>query len=182
MTVDDGAAARDGAVRADSAVALSLTTDEILGKVETAVIVVDHDGSLRYANSFAAHLFGFPDPAQLTNVPFRHLGFHEEEIGKVENLEYQACRGRDWEGTLAMRRPDKSNYFVRMYAVPLRGSAGEVAGTVIMAKEAVLVGASSSAGRTGLLDRIGEQLGGSGQAIRSVRPRRKRPPERLPWP
>ncbi|HKR67913.1 MAG TPA: SpoIIE family protein phosphatase [Streptosporangiaceae bacterium] len=161
MTADDEAAARDEAVRADSAVPFSLTSDEILGRVETGVIVVDHDGSLRYANSFAAHLFGFPDPAHLTDVPFRHLGFHEEEIGKVENLEYQACRGRDWEGTLAMRRPDKSNYFVRMNAVPLRDSSGDVAGTVIMAKEAVLVGASSSAGRAGLLDRIGERLGGS---------------------
>src|SRR5690348_10445451 len=116
MTGGDDAAARDQAVRADDPSPFSLTTDEILGKVETAVIVVDHDGSLRYANSFAAQLFGFPDAAQLTNVPFRHLGFHEEDMGKVENLEYQACRGRDWEGTLAIRRPDKSNYFVRMYA------------------------------------------------------------------
>jgi serine phosphatase RsbU (regulator of sigma subunit)/PAS domain-containing protein len=161
MTADDGAAARDQPVRADDASPFSLTTDEILGKVETAVIVVDHDGSLRYANSFAAQLFGFHDAAHLTNIPFRHLGFHEEDMGKVENLEYQACRGRDWEGTLAIRRPDKSNYFVRMYAAPLRGSAGEVAGTVIMAKEAVFVGTSSGTGRPGLLDRIGERLGGS---------------------
>jgi serine phosphatase RsbU (regulator of sigma subunit)/PAS domain-containing protein len=161
MTGCDDAAARDQAVRADDSSHFSLTTDEILGKVETAVIVVDHDGSLRYANSFAAQLFGFPDAAQLTNVPFRHLGFHEEDMGKVENLEYQACRGRDWEGTLAIRRPDKSNYFVRMYAAPMRGSAGEVAGTVIMAKEAVFVGSSSGTGRPGLLDRIGERLGGS---------------------
>ncbi|MDR2988707.1 MAG: SpoIIE family protein phosphatase, partial [Nocardiopsaceae bacterium] len=160
MTADDQTAARDEAVPAD-ATPFTLTTDEILSKVETAVIVVDHDGSLRYANHFAAHLFGFPDPAHLTDVPFRHLGFHEEDIGKVENLEYQACRGRDWEGTVAMRRPDKANYFVRMYASPLRGPAGDVAGTVIMAKEAVLVGSSSSAGRPGLLDRIGERLGGS---------------------
>ncbi|MGN6791188.1 MAG: PAS domain-containing protein, partial [Streptosporangiaceae bacterium] len=161
MTADDESAARDDAARPDDVVPFSLTTEEILGQVETAVIVVDHDGSLRYANPFAAHLFGFPDPAHLTDVPFRHLGFHEEDMGKVENLEYQACRGRDWEGTLAMRRPDKSNYFVRMYAAPLRGTAGEVAGTVIMAKEAVLVGTSSSTGRPGLLDRIGERLGGS---------------------
>jgi serine phosphatase RsbU (regulator of sigma subunit)/PAS domain-containing protein len=164
MTADDEAAVRDQAVPTDDASPespFSLTTDEILGQVETAVIVVDHDGSLRYANAFAAQLFGFPDAAQLTNVPFRHLGFHEEDMGKVENLEYQACRGRDWEGTLAIRRPDKSNYFVRMYAAALRGSAGEVAGTVIMAKEAVFVGTSSGTGRPGLLDRIGERLGGS---------------------
>ena len=161
MTADGESAAQDDATRAGEAAPFSLTTEQILGQVETAVIVVDHDGALRYANSFAAALFGFPDAAQLTNVPFRHLGFHEEDIGKVENLEYQACRGRDWEGTLAIRRPDKSNFFVRMNAAPLRGPAGEVAGTVIMAKQAVQVGTAGSKGRPGLHDRIGERLGGS---------------------
>src|SRR4029077_5841223 len=100
MTAGDEAATRDQGVRADDSAPFSLTTDEILGKVETAVIVVDHDGSLRYANAFAAQLFGFPDAGQLTNVPFRHLGFHEEDMGKVENLEYEVCRSRVWEGTL----------------------------------------------------------------------------------
>ena len=161
MTADGEAAARDDAVRDGEAAPFSLTTEQILNQVETAVIVVDHDGALRYANSFAADLFGFPDPAHLTDVPFRALGFHEEDIGKVENLEHQACRGRDWEGTLAIRRPDDSNFFVRMNAAPLRGLAGEVAGTVIMAKQAVLVGTAESTGRPGLLDRIGERLGGS---------------------
>ena len=159
MTADGEAVARDEAVRDDAP--FSLTTEQILNQVETAVIVVDHDGALRYANSFAADLFGFADPAHLTDVPFRALGFHEEDIGKVENLEHQACRGRDWEGTLAIRRPDSSNFFVRMNAAPLRGSAGEVAGTVIMAKQAVLIGTPESTGRPGLLDRIGERLGGS---------------------
>ena len=138
-----------------------LTTEQILSRVETAVIVVDHDGCLRYANPFAAELFGFGRPADLTDVPFRQLGFLEEDIGKVDNLEYQACRGRDWEGTLAIRRPDHSTFFVRMVAAPLRGLAGEVAGTVIMAKQAVQVGTQGSLSRTGLLDRIGERLGSS---------------------
>src|SRR6266700_985830 len=131
MTADGETAARDDAVRAGEAAPFILTTEEILSQVETAVIVVDHDGALRYANRFAADLFGFPDAAHLTNVPFRRLGFHEEDIGKVENLEYQACRGRDWEGTLAIRRPDQSNFFVRMNAAALRGPAGEVADTVV---------------------------------------------------
>jgi PAS domain S-box-containing protein len=168
MTADGEAAARDHAVRASEAAPFSLTTEQILNQVETAVIVVDHDGALRYANSFAADLFGFTDPAHLTDVPFRHLGFHEEDIGKVENLEHQACRGRDWEGTLAIRRPDNSNFFVRMNASPLRGPAGEVAGTVIMAKQAVFIGTPESTGRPGLLDRIGERLGGSVTLVDTV--------------
>src|SRR5579859_1409588 len=153
---DDGAPI--GAVRTPKLVPPMLTTEQILGKVETAVIVVDHDGCLRYANDFAAGLFGFPDPDHLTDVPFRALGFDEDDLSKVANLERQACRGRDWEGTLSIRRPDGSNFFVRMVATPMRGSAGEVAGTVIMAKEALQVGTETSTDRVGLLDRIGQRL------------------------
>src|SRR6266571_3113569 len=161
MNADGEADPQIGAVRTPKLVQRMLTTEQILGNVETAVIVVDHDGCLRYANSFAADLFGFPGPRHLTDVPFRRLGFHEEDVSKVENLEYQACRGRDWEGTLAIRRPDGSNFFVRMTASPMRDPAGEVTGTVIMARQAVQVGTERSAGRTGLLDRIGERLGSS---------------------
>src|SRR5215470_7204892 len=161
MTADGEAAARVDAVRAGEAAPFSLSTEDILGHVETAVIAVDHDGYVRYANRFAAELLGFADPAELTEVPFRELGFDDEDISKVDNLEYQACRGRDWEGTLAFRRNDGSNFFVRMQAAPLRAPRGELAGSVIMAKRAVQVGIHGSTRRVGLLDRIGERLGSS---------------------
>jgi PAS domain S-box-containing protein len=161
MTADGEAAAQADAMRAAEAAPFELSTEEILGHVETAVIAVDHDGIVRYANKFAAGLLGFTDPAELTEVPFRRLGFDDEDISKVDNLEYQACRGRDWEGTLAIRRKDGSNFFVRMQAAPLRDPKGEVAGSVIMAKQALQVGTEGSTGRAGLLDRIGERLGGS---------------------
>jgi PAS domain S-box-containing protein len=161
MTADGGAAARVDAVRAGDAAPFSLSTEAILGHVETAVIAVDQAGFVRYANRFAAELLGYTDPAELTEVPLRRLGFDDEDISKVDNLEHQAGRGRDWEGTLAIRRKDGSNFFVRMNAAPLRGPNGEVAGAVIMAKQAVQVGTSGSTGRAGLLDRIGERLGGS---------------------
>jgi PAS domain S-box-containing protein len=135
-----------------------LSTEEILGRVETAVIVVDHDGCLRYANSFAAALYGFPDAEHLTDVPFRDLGFDEEDLPKVDNLERQACRGKDWEGTLSIKRADGSHIFLRMTASALRGPAGEVDGTVIMARQAVKLGMDADAGKNGLLDRIGQQL------------------------
>src|SRR5215469_14330413 len=151
-----------GAVRTPKLVPPMLTTEQILGKVETAVIVVDHDGCLKYANSFAADLFGFPGPRQMIDLPFRDLGFQEEDVSKVDNLERQACRGREWEGTLAIRRrQDGSNFFVRMTAAALRGPAGDVAGSVIMARQAVKVGTEGSSKRAGLLDRIGERLGSS---------------------
>jgi PAS domain-containing protein len=68
-------------------VAAILSTDDILGRVETAIIVVDHDGCLRYANEFAASLYGFEDTRQLTDVEFRDLGFDEEDLPKVDHLE-----------------------------------------------------------------------------------------------
>jgi PAS domain S-box-containing protein len=135
-----------------------LPTEQILGQVEQAVIVIDHDGCLRYANGFAARLFGFPDPSHLTDVPFRALGFDEDDLSKVADLERQSCRGRDWEGTLSIKRPDGSNFFLRLNATPMRGSAGDVAGTVIMAKEALKVGIEAATDRVGLLDRIGQRL------------------------
>src|SRR5260370_12751820 len=110
-----------------------LSSGEILAQVETAIIVVDHDGCLRYANEFAARLFGFPDADHLIDVPFRALGFDDDDLSKLANLERQAYRGRDWEGTLSIRRPDGSNFFVRLRAAPMRGGAGAVARTVIIA-------------------------------------------------
>ena len=115
MTEDGEAAAYVDAVRADEGAPFSLTTGEILGQVETAVLVVDHDGYLRYANDSAAGLFGFADPADLTHVSFRDLGFDDQDISKLENLEYQACRGRHWEGTLTIRHKDGSIFFVRTF-------------------------------------------------------------------
>ena len=76
----DGEAADQVEVRRPKLVPPMLTTEQILGNVETAVIVVDHDGCMRYANSFAAELFGFADSRQLIDLPFRRLGFHEEDV------------------------------------------------------------------------------------------------------
>ncbi|HUJ06381.1 MAG TPA: SpoIIE family protein phosphatase [Streptosporangiaceae bacterium] len=147
------------AAHADHAAAGPLSTDEVLGQVETAVIVVDHYRRLRYANSFAAALYGFGQPADLVGIDFRSLGFDEEDMGKVKDLERQACRGRDWEGTLSIKRPDGSKFFIRMTAVALRSADGEVTGTVIMARQAVQLGATAGYAKFGLLDRIGETLG-----------------------
>src|SRR5260370_36659917 len=113
MTADGEAAARVDAVRAGEATPFSLSTEEILSHVETAVIAVDHDGLVRYANRFAAELPGFADPAALIEGPFRRLGFDGDDIGKRVTLQHQACAGRDWEATLAIRRTVGSNFVVR---------------------------------------------------------------------
>src|SRR5260370_2182847 len=119
MTADGEAAARVDAVRAGEAPPFSLSTEEILSHVETAVIAVDHDGLVRYANRFAAELLGFADPAELIEVPFRRLGFDDEDISKVENLEYQACRRRASQGPPPIRPQAGSNFSLRLHPPPL---------------------------------------------------------------
>ncbi|MDA8320693.1 MAG: SpoIIE family protein phosphatase [Actinomycetota bacterium] len=151
----------DEAARSGGEALAGLSAETILGQVETAIVVVDHDGRIRYANPFAAALFGVACGGELRGASFRALGFDEDELGKVDNLERQACRGRDWEGTLSLRRPDGSSLFVRMTAVPMRGPAGDFPGTVITARPAVPLGSEAVADRVGLLDRIGERLSGS---------------------
>ena len=138
-----------------------LPADQILGQVETAVLVVGQDGRVQYANEFAAALLGFAGVAELISTSFRDLGFDEDDIGKVESLERQARRGREWEGTLSICRSDGPSFFVRMNALPMRGPDGGVAGTMIMAKQAVQLGTQVALDRVGLLDRIGERLAGS---------------------
>src|SRR6266849_382518 len=125
--------AADG-VRPEEPERVAFTADLILDQSVHAILVVDHFGDLRYANCSAAILFGYPGTEHLIDKPFRSLGFEEDDISKVENLERQACRGRDWEGTISVRRRDGVIVFVRVNAVPLRSKAGEITGTVIFAR------------------------------------------------
>src|SRR5215472_917793 len=138
---------------------LDLTsTDEVLGQVEAALLVVDRESQLCYANSYAATLFGFASPQHMRQVPFGKLGFDDDDVAKLDSLKRQACRGRDWEGTVSIKRRDGAKFFVRLTASPLRDGEGEVAGSLIMARQAVQLGAEITKG-VGLLDWIGERLG-----------------------
>ncbi|HEX9034835.1 MAG TPA: SpoIIE family protein phosphatase [Streptosporangiaceae bacterium] len=137
----------------------ALTTDQILGQVETAVLVVDPQNTLRYANSFAATLFGHATPDGIVGMPFRSLGFEDEDMSKVQNLEGQVRRGREWEGTLSITRPNGSKYLLKITASPLRSPTSVLAGTVIMARQAVQLGVKPGFEKFGLLDLIGTRLG-----------------------
>ncbi len=97
---------------------------DILEQVETAVVVTDAHGDLRYANSFAVRLFGFPEPAdQLAGRSLHSLGFEEGDARRTSELTQQVLRGRTWEGTFVSTRADGSRVFVRAQAVPLRRPA-----------------------------------------------------------
>ena len=94
-------------------------TEMILGQIETGIIVADPRGQLRYANAFAATLFRLPEDVQYMSwMTLRSLGFEDDDVAKVLNMERQFRLGRGWEGTLAVRRQDGSVFFVRANAAP----------------------------------------------------------------
>src|SRR5207248_989145 len=61
-----------------------LTSDTILGQIEAAVLVTDRLGHLRYANPYAASLFGLPDNAgRLAGLSVLSLVCGEGDPGSV---------------------------------------------------------------------------------------------------
>src|SRR5262249_29260079 len=137
-----------------------------------AVVVTDRLNNLLYANAFARKLFGVAaDEQHLVGRPILSLGFEVEDLSKAVELSRQVLRGRAWEGTLASRRADGSQLFVRATAVPLRHPSGAIDGVVIYAREATRRGSQREHERIALLERIGERLSGSlelGVTLRQV--------------
>ena len=153
-----------------------LTADTILGQIEAAVLVTDRLGNLRYANPYAASLFGLPDDAgRLAGLSVLSLMCGEGDPGSVAGdpgsaagdpgtaagLIQQVLAGSAWEGALASVRPDGSRVAIQAQAVPLRDSGGAIDGIVVIARRAARRTSPREHDRIGLLERIGERLAGS---------------------
>jgi PAS domain S-box-containing protein len=148
---------RDG-----SGPAAFLAADTVLGQIEAAVLVTDQAGHLRYANAYAAELFGFTGGAgRLAGRPILSLGFEEGNLGAGAELVRQVLAGGTWEGTFASVRSDGSRVFVQAQAVPLRDSSGAVDGIAVIARRAAQRVGRRERDRIRLLERIGERLAGS---------------------
>jgi PAS domain S-box-containing protein len=149
-------------IRSDGSPQAPLTGSEVLEHMATGIVVTDPDCALLYANSFAVSLLGFPDdPAHLVGRSLLSLGLEEGDEAIVQHMADNVLSGWPWEGTLASQRLDGSRVFVRAHAAPLRDSAGEIAGIVIMAREATRRGSQRTGDLIGLLERIGERLSSS---------------------
>src|SRR5215472_4867006 len=139
-----------------------LAASDVLDQMSTGVIVIDRDCKLRYANSFAITLFGFPgDHALLAGRPLLSLGIDHSDAATVQHMAKNVLRGWPWEGTFASQRTDGSRVFVRAHAAPLRDAEGEITGVVIMARAATRRGGQRASDRIGLLQRIGDRLASS---------------------
>ena len=138
-----------------------LPAEMLLDQAEMAVIVTDRRCNLLYLNAYATRLMGAPaDASRLIGQSVLSIGFAAGDQDKVTGLARCVLRGRPWEGTFASTHGEGSSLLVRAYAVPLRHPSGAIDGIAIFAREAGQ-GTLAERNRIGLLERIGERLGGS---------------------
>src|ERR1700729_3611499 len=132
----------------------------LLDQAEMAVIVTDRRSNLLYVNAYALRLFEVPgDAGPFIGQSLLAVAFGEER-DKVADLTGNVLRGRTWEGTFVSSGRDGSGRLIRAYAVPLRHPSGAIDGVCIFARAAGR-GSLAERNRIGLLERIGEKLGGS---------------------
>ena len=150
-----------------------LPANMVLGMTDIAVVVTDRLGNLLYMNRYAARLFRVTaDAADLAGQPMLSLGLVADcDLRQLEELSGQVLRGRTWEGTFETKRPDGTHALIRAIAVPLRHPAGDIDGTVLLAREVSQRAGRSEEDRLALLERVGERLAGSleiGATLRHV--------------
>jgi PAS domain S-box-containing protein len=136
-----------------------LPPETVLNQMEMAVIVCDRFSNVIYGNSFARQLFGFGGD-EIIGHSVLSLGIAEEDHEQATELARHVLKGNVWEGTFCNLRADGTTVYTRAHAVPLRHPSGAVDGVVIFAREA-LRSNQREQDRYGLLERIGERLGGS---------------------
>ncbi|GAA3985091.1 SpoIIE family protein phosphatase [Actinomadura viridis] len=136
-----------------------LPPETVLNQMEMAVIVCDRFSNVIYGNAFARQLFGFGGDDFIGHSVLS-LGIAEEDHEQATELARHVLKGNVWEGTFCNMRADGTTVYTRAHAVPLRHPSGAVDGIVIFAREALRSNQREQE-RYGLLERIGERLGGS---------------------
>jgi serine phosphatase RsbU (regulator of sigma subunit) len=132
----------------------------LLDQAEMAVIVTDRRTNLLYVNAYALRLLEVPDDAgPFLGQSVLTIGFSKDQ-DKMADLATGVLRGRTWEGTFVSLGQDGSTQLIRAYAVPLRHPSGAIDGICIFARKAGR-GSLAERNRIGLLERIGQKLGGS---------------------
>jgi serine phosphatase RsbU (regulator of sigma subunit) len=137
-----------------------LPASMLLDQAEMAVVVTDRRVNLLYVNAYARGLLEVPGEAgDLIGQSVLAIGFGADQ-DKVADLAGSVLRGRTWEGTFVSPCRDGSTRLIRAYAVPLRHPSGAIDGICIFARKAGR-GSLAERNRIGLLERIGQKLGGS---------------------
>ncbi|HWG00682.1 MAG TPA: SpoIIE family protein phosphatase [Trebonia sp.] len=140
-----------------------LPAERVLRQAEIGVVVADRQGNILFVNEFTGRLLRLPgDVSRLAGRPLHTLGFIPEgDLPKADAMSHQVLRGASWEGTFTGTRGDGTLVFLRVLAVPLLHSPGDIDGIVLLVTEAGRRDAQREQDRLRLLERIGERLAGS---------------------
>src|ERR1700734_201558 len=140
-----------------------LPAELVLSRAEIGIVVADRDGNVQFANEHATRLLRLAGEASdLVGRTLDAVGLiPDAEEGKADELSRGVLSGMTGEDTRAARRGDGTRVFLREFAVPLRGPAGDIDGMVVLVSEAGRRDAQREPDRPRLLERGPERLGGS---------------------
>ncbi len=97
-----------------------------------AIVVVDSEGRLEYANPATLRLWRFPKTFAARDINETPLADFFTDPGAVAAvLASLGGETAEWKGTLEARRSDGSTFFVEANATLTRNTEGDIAGTVI---------------------------------------------------
>ncbi len=105
---------------------------EILDRVDAAIIVVDLDGVVVYANPFCIHLYG-RSPEELVGDQSARFAIEPVTAELRSEIGARVMRGESWEGDFAVLRSDDRIVEVHAVNSPVFDEAGAVSGVISLA-------------------------------------------------
>jgi PAS domain S-box-containing protein len=105
---------------------------EILDRVDAAVVVVDLDGIVLYANQFCAHLYG-REPDELIGDQSARFSLEPVTHELRSEIGEKILAGKSWEGDFAVVRADDTIVEVHAVDSPVFDESGEVTGVISLA-------------------------------------------------
>jgi PAS domain S-box-containing protein len=101
----------------------------ILSVVDTAILAVDLNSTIIYANPYASTLYGYA-PHELLGAPARSLMARTLTPELEDEIARAIAHGESWEGTFEVRRKDGTVVTVRGVDSPLSDSQGGLVGII----------------------------------------------------
>jgi PAS domain S-box-containing protein len=105
---------------------------EILDRVDAAVLVVDLDGFVLYANPYCAHLYG-RTPDELRGDQSSQYSIEPVTAELRSEIGERILAGESWEGDFAVLRADDTIVEVHAVNSPVFDASGDVTGVISLA-------------------------------------------------
>jgi PAS domain S-box-containing protein len=105
---------------------------EILDRVDAAILVVDLEGVVQYANPYCSHLYGRTPEELLGDTPARFM-IEPLRPELRSEIAAQIMIGQSWEGDFAVVRSDDRIVEVHAVNSPVFDEAGAVSGVITLA-------------------------------------------------